>query len=288
MERATLVGRARRSVCPSRRSPFWKSGQIQRRPHEPLKRLPQSSRSPTAGAQTGTASRDGPPSSWLTLALQHGTAIERKRPIVPGAPARRFCTTLPPVWSGPQAVPPISVLRECNYRNISVAAEPAMVIRLTSGNSGQSTLEWRARSASRDGLVQAIEQAEQYGRRAAAALAPTIENLAMLRRQLEMGCSVESILEFMVVTGGAEKRRAADEAIHCYDARGHRTARAHDAGAGGRVGISSRRGRANDEAVPPKRSPSSPRWTNPYCRSSRCGMRNAQGNPGLRTDARIW
>ena len=38
----------------------------------------------------------------------------------------------------------------------------------------------------------------------------------MLRRQLEMGCSVESILEFMVVTGGAEKRRAADEAIHCY------------------------------------------------------------------------
>jgi hypothetical protein len=39
----------------------------------------------------------------------------------------------------------------------------------------------------------------------------------MLRRQLEMGCSVDSILEFMVVTGGAEKRRAADEAIHCYE-----------------------------------------------------------------------
>jgi hypothetical protein len=32
-----------------------------------------------------------------------------------------------------------------------------------------------------------------------------------------MGCSVESILEFMVVTGGAEKRRTADEAIHCYE-----------------------------------------------------------------------
>jgi hypothetical protein len=66
-------------------------------------------------------------------------------------------------------------------------------------------------------LIQAIEQAERDGRRAAAALAPTIENLAMLRRQLEMGCSVESILEFMVVTGGAEKRRAADEAIHGYE-----------------------------------------------------------------------
>jgi hypothetical protein len=66
-------------------------------------------------------------------------------------------------------------------------------------------------------LIRAIEQAEQDGRHAAAALAPTIENLSMLRRQLEMGCSVESILEFMVVTGGAEKRRAADEAIHCYE-----------------------------------------------------------------------
>ena len=85
-----------------------------------------------------------------------------------------------------------------------------------SAESGQSAPEWSARSASRDGLLQAIEHAEQYGRRAAVALAPTIENLAMLGRQLEMGCSVESILEFMVVTGGAEKRRAADEAIHCY------------------------------------------------------------------------
>jgi hypothetical protein len=65
-------------------------------------------------------------------------------------------------------------------------------------------------------LIQAIAQAERDGRRAAAALAPTIENLAMLRRQVEMGCSVESILEFMVVTGGAEKRRAADEAIRCH------------------------------------------------------------------------
>jgi hypothetical protein len=63
-------------------------------------------------------------------------------------------------------------------------------------------------------VVHAIERAEQHGRNAAAALAPTIKNLAMLRRQLEMGCSVESILEFMSVTGGAEKRRAADEAIH--------------------------------------------------------------------------
>jgi hypothetical protein len=65
-------------------------------------------------------------------------------------------------------------------------------------------------------LLRAIAHAEQHGRRAAAALAPTIENLAMLGRQLEMGCSVESILEFMAVTGGTEKRRAADEAIRNY------------------------------------------------------------------------
>lgn len=87
----------------------------------------------------------------------------------------------------------------------------------TSGASARSTPEWRARSGNRDELRQAIEQAEQDGLSAAAALAPTIENLAMLRRQLEMGCSVESILQFMVVTGGAEKRRAADEAIHRYE-----------------------------------------------------------------------
>lgn len=85
-----------------------------------------------------------------------------------------------------------------------------------SADRGQSTLEWRARCGNRDGLIEAIEHAEEHGQRAAASLAPTIENLAMLRRQLEMGCSVESILEFMAVTGGGEKRRAADEAIHCY------------------------------------------------------------------------
>jgi hypothetical protein len=128
----------------------------------------------------------------------------------------RFCTTLTNGLVEAASRTPYFCSAGVQLSDISVAlTRPGDVS--APGGCGQSTLEWRARSGNRDGLIQAIEQAERDGRRAAAALAPTIENLAMLRRQLEMGCSVESILEFMVVTGGAEKRRAADEAIHGYE-----------------------------------------------------------------------
>jgi hypothetical protein len=86
----------------------------------------------------------------------------------------------------------------------------------TSGDPGQLTLGGKAQPGGHDELLEAVEHAEEKGRRAAAALAPTLENLAMLRQQREMGCSVESILECMIVTGGSEKRRAAEDAFHAY------------------------------------------------------------------------
>jgi hypothetical protein len=86
----------------------------------------------------------------------------------------------------------------------------------TSGDPEQFTRGGRTQSGGQDDILQAVEQAEEKGRSAAAALAPTIENLAMLRQRREMGCSVESILEFMIVTGGSEKRRAAEDAFHSY------------------------------------------------------------------------
>jgi len=67
-----------------------------------------------------------------------------------------------------------------------------------------------------DWLVDALEQAEASGRRAAVALGRSIDWLAELRRERQRTPSLEAILELRSARDGRATRRAAEDAFHEY------------------------------------------------------------------------